>query len=220
MPDTMEEALLAYVERVLAGKEMEVAAAAAGLEPARACKVVQLLARANARQALQSLEKSDDPTVRIEAKVLLSGAETIQAELGALCEDSSALVRMAALRAIARHGVKKMFPVVSRRVRQPDFHQLGSDERKELLVSMLSLSLEHGEPIALELARKAGVFVSEDKEASRVAAIEALGTCSRSLEVAQSLRELALSRWGTAEETKQAASNAADQIQHRAASVS
>jgi serine/threonine protein kinase len=220
MPPEMEDALLSYVERVLPGKEMEVAAAAAGMPPAVACKIVQLLARANARVALQSLEKSDDPTVRIEAKVLLCGAETIQAELGALCEDPSALVRMAALRATARHSIKKMFPVVSRRVRQPDFHQLGSDERRELLTAMLTLSLEHGEPIALELARKGGVFVSEEKEASRVAAIEALGACSRSREVAQALREVATSRWGTSEDTKQAASAAADQIQQRAASVS
>jgi hypothetical protein len=137
-----------------------------------------------------------------------------------MCENASAFVRLAALRAAARHQVKGVFPTVSRLVKQPDFHELGNDERQELLRALLVLSPEHGEPIALEIAKKGGVFVSESREASRVAAIEALGYLSRSPAVAAALREIAMARWGTSDETRNAAITAADQVSRRSGGAS
>jgi hypothetical protein len=65
------------------------------------------------------------------------------------------------------------------------------------------------------MAKKGGVFVSEGREATRIAAIDVLGELSRSPAMVASLREIAQSRWGTAEETRAAANEAANRIQQR-----
>jgi eukaryotic-like serine/threonine-protein kinase len=219
LPKPLLDALLRYVERVLPGKEAEVGAAAAGLDTDAACLLVSILARTTtpaARQALLALAQSEDVAVRVEAKVLAAGnPDAAQADLLQMCENASPFVRLAALRAAARHQVKGVFPTVVRLVKQPNFHDLGSDERQELLRTLLVLSPENGEPIALEIAKKGGVFVSEAREASRVAAVEALGHLSRSQLVAAALREIAQARWGTSDETRNAANTAADLVARR-----
>jgi hypothetical protein len=116
-----------------------------------------------------------------------------------------------------RYGVKGLWPIVARHVRAPTLHDLGSDERADLMQALVMLSPERGEPIAIELAKKGGVFSSGGKEASRVSAIEALGACSRSQVAATALREVAGARWGTSDEVRSAATAAADRIAQRIA---
>jgi hypothetical protein len=57
--------------------------------------------------------------------------------------------------------------------------------------------------------------MTEAREGSRSLAIEVLGELSRSPQVANSLQEIAQSRWGTSDETRTAASNAARSIYAR-----
>jgi hypothetical protein len=99
--------------------------------------------------------------------------------------------------------------------KQADFNERGQDERTEAFRALIILSPERGEPIALDMARKGGVFVSEGREATRIAAIDVLGELSRSPPMVTALREIAQSRWGTAEETRTAATEAANRIQQR-----
>jgi hypothetical protein len=199
---------------------MELAAAAtSGLDAATAAAVMALLGRLGtqaAREALGVLAESQDVNVRIEAKMLAAPPEQAHVELTSMLDSGSALVRMAALRALARHGLKQTFPVVARSVKAPTFHDLGNDERRELLRTMLTLSSEHGEPIALDIVKKGGVFASSSREESRAAAAEILGELSASPEVEEALREVAQSRWGTSDETRHAANDAAKAIRARA----
>jgi hypothetical protein len=215
----LRDMLHRYVERVLPGHEVEVAGSIAGLDPEVACALVRVLGRAGtpeARRALAQLAASEDVTVRIEAKVVLaSSADQVHGELIALLESASALVRMAAQRAIARHALKQAWPAIARQVRAPNFHELGADERRELLRTLIALSPDRGEPLALELLKKGGVFTSEDRETSRVLAAEALGALSRSQATAAALREVSQTRWGTSDETRAAAATAAKQITAR-----
>jgi hypothetical protein len=113
--------------------------------------------------------------------------------------------------------VRGAWPAIARRAKTPELPALGADERREILGAVIALSPERGEPIALELAKKAGMFVSEDREAVRLSAIEALGAYSRAPQVATALREIAQARWGTSDDTRAAAQAAADQIAQRAA---
>ncbi len=218
-PGPLAAALLTFVERVQAGNEPEIAAATQGLDSDRVYALLSLVARANtpaARQALAMLSQTEDVNVRVEAKALAMGSpEAASAELTALCENSSPLLRMAALRAVVRHGLKVTWPSIARIVRQPDFNEKGSDERKELFRALVALAPERGEPLAIELAKKGGVFVSEAREASRVAAIEALAELSRGAAVVTALQELAQSRWGTSDETRAAAAKAAETVKAR-----
>ncbi len=215
----LRDALTRFVERVLPGHENEVAKSITGMTPNLAVGLVAILGRASspeAKRALTQLASSDDAVLRIEAKVILaSSAEQVQGELMQLLENSSALVRMAALQAIVRHSVKQAWPGVARQVRATNFHELGSDERRELMHAVVALAPERGEPIAVELVKKGGVFTSEDRETSRALAAEALGAASRSPQTAAALREVAQMRWGTSDETRAAASAAAKLIAAR-----
>jgi hypothetical protein len=215
----VRDAIIGFIERVLPGREAEVGAAAVGCEQDVSSALLTLLGRANtpqSRQVLVNMTTSDDLNVRVEAKVLCAGnPEAAQGELGQMLDNTSALVRMAALRAIARYRIKGNWSAIARVVKQPTFNELGLDERKELLRALVAVSVQSGEPIALELAKKGGMLVSEEREATRVAAIEVLGDLSRSGTVSQAMHEISQSRWGTSEETRTAASNAAKAINQR-----
>ena len=215
----LREALTRFIERVLPGHEAEVSGAIAGMDPSVAVGLVGLLGRAGtpeAKRALAQLAAADDATLRIEAKVLLaSSADQVQGELMQLLESGSALVRMAAQRAVTRHSIKQAWPAIARQVRAPNFHELGADERRELLQTLVALSPDRGEPMAVELMKKGGVFTSEDRETSRALAAEALGSYSRSPATLTILREVSQTRWGTSDETRAAAASAAKQIAAR-----
>jgi serine/threonine protein kinase len=219
----LRDLLHRFVERVLPGHEMEVATALSGVDPELSYALIGVLGRAGtpeAKRALAQLAASEDVTVRIEAKVALtSSAEQVHGELLSMLENASALMRMAAQRAIARHALKQAWPTIARQVRAPDFHALGADERRQLLRTLVVLSPERGEPLALEIVKKGGVFTSEDRETSRVLAAEALGALSRAASTASALREVAQTRWGTSDETRAAAAAAAKQIGGRDAGL-
>jgi hypothetical protein len=219
--EPLRAALLRYIERTLPGREIEIGGAAAGLDPDTAVQLLAMLARANtpaAKEVLATLAQSEDMNVRVEAKVLgAGGADLAHSEVNVMLDSGSALVRMAALRAIRRHALKGAFPTVSRHVKAPGFSELGTDERRELLRTLLGLSIDHGEVVALELLKKGGVFVSQSREGSRISAAEILGELSASPMVAEALREVGQSRWGTSEETRVAANGAAAAINARLA---
>ncbi|MEO6418832.1 MAG: hypothetical protein ABIP39_05465, partial [Polyangiaceae bacterium] len=169
------------------------------------------------KEVLGSMGQSEDINVRLEAKILAAATpDQANAELSTILESSSALLRMAALRAISRHGLRGAFPTIARHVKAPNFNELGTDERRELLRTLILLSSDHGEALVLELLKKGGVFVSQSREASRVVAAEVLGELSRSTVVNEALREISQTRWGTSEETRGAASTASAKVSARA----
>jgi serine/threonine protein kinase len=220
----LRSVLAAFVERYVAGREAEIAAATVGSDPESVVVLLQLLSRAAtpaARQAIQQLASSEDINVRVEARVLIAPSpEHAQQELCALLDNASAFVRLAALRAVSRYQVRNAWPTVARIINGKTFNELGNDERRELLRAAIILSPDRGEPLALELAKKGGVLVSENREATRALAAELLGELSRSRQTGAALHELAQSRWGLSEETRMAAANAAKRIGQRIASPS
>lgn len=220
-PDAaLKAALLRYLERVAPGNEVQIGAAAAGLDAELACQLMALLARVGSpasKEVLLSMGQSEDMNVRLEAKILAAGTpDQANAELSTVLESSSALLRMAALRAISRHGLRGAFPAIARHVKAPNFNELGTDERRELLRTLIILSADHGEGLVLEILKKGGVFVSQSREGTRVVAAEVLGELSRSMLVNEALREISQTRWGTSEETRSAALVASSKVSARA----
>ncbi len=219
LPPQVRVQILAYIERVMGGREGEVGASAVGAEPEAASALLGLLARAGTQQAravLTSLSTSEDVNVRIEAKVLASGnPDIVQNELSQLLDNPGALARMAALRTSARFRVKGVWPAIARAVKAPGFNELGIDERRELFRALLVLGPQSGEPMVLEIAKKGGVLLTEEKEATRLAAIETLGELSYSGGVSMALHEVSQSRWGSSEDTRGAAANSARLINQR-----
>jgi len=217
-PRPVQAALLRFIARTMRGQEPQVAAAAIGLSSDAVHALFTVLIRSNGpegRQALQLIAaNTEDIVVKVEAKALAEG-EAATNELASMCEHAVAANRLAALRALCRYRMKNAWAAVARMPKQPDFNDRGQDERTETFRALILLSPERGEPIALDMARKGGVFVSEGREATRIAAIDVLGELSRSGNMVTALREIAQSRWGTAEETRAAATEAANRIQQR-----
>jgi hypothetical protein len=211
--------LMQFVERYAQGREAELAQSANGADPDVASAIVQLIGRMqtpNARAALQQLANAEDVNVRVEARVIIAPSpDHAQNELSTLLDNQSPFVRMAALRAISRYSMRNVWPTVSRIINGKNFNDLGNDERRELLRAAIVLVPDRGEPLALDLAKKGGVLVSENREATRTLAAELLGEFSRSRPIAAALNELAQARWGVSEETRVAAGNAAKRIAQR-----
>lgn len=214
-------ALVSFVERTMAGRELEIAAAVPGSDPDAVAALIQLLGRSStpgARQAITQLVQSEDVNVRVEARVLAAPSpEHAQQELSSLLDNASAFVRMAALRAVTRYQMRNAWVTVARIINGKTFNDLGNDERRELLRAAILLSPERGEPLALELAKKGGVLLSENREATRALAAELLGDHSKSRQTGAALHELAQTRWGLSDETRNAAANAAKRIGQRLA---
>jgi len=216
---SLRNVLISFTERYLAGREAEVAAAAPGADHESVAAILQLFSRVGtpgARQALQTAAGSEDVNVRVEARVLVApSAEQAQQEIVALLDNPSAFVRLAALRAASRYGMRAAWVTVVRIINGKPFTDLGSDERRELLRCAILLSPDRGEPLAIEIAKKGGVLVTENREATRLLAVELLGELSRSRQTGAALHELSQSRWGISDETRTAAANAAKRIAQR-----
>jgi serine/threonine protein kinase len=223
-PPQVRSLLLSFLERHLAGRENEVAQAAIGVDSEVAAAIVALLGRAGtpaARQALSGLAQTDDVNVRVEARILMMGSpDQAVGEVSRMIENPSALVRMASLRAMIRYGLRGAWVAVQRAVMAKPFFDLGADERKELLRALFLLSPERGEPMIVDLVKKGGVLASESRESSRALACEVLGEFSRSRAAISGLNEVLQSRWGTSEETRQAATAALAKIAARIEGVS
>lgn len=223
-PPQVRSLLLSFLERHLTGRENEVAQVAIGVDSEVAAAIVSLLGRAGtpaARQALSGLAQTDDVNVRVEARILMMGSpDQAVGEVSRMIENPSALVRMAALRAMIRYGLRGAWVAVQRAVTAKPFFDLGSDERKELLRALFLLSPERGEPMIVDLVKKGGVLASESRESTRAIACEVLGEFSRSRAAIAGLNEVFQSRWGTSEETRQAATAALSKIAARIEGVS
>lgn len=213
--------LIGFIEQYAAGREYDLMSAIPGSEEETASALIQLLARLGtpgAHQALHQLAQSEDIGARTEARVHVApSAEHAQNELSGLLDNASAIVRLAALRTATRYQLRGTWPTVARIINGKSFNELGNDERRELLRACLVLVPERGEPMLLDLAKKGGVIVSDNREATRSLAAELLGEVSRSRQVASALLELSQSRWGVSEETRLAAGNAAKRIGQRLA---
>jgi hypothetical protein len=119
------------------------------------------------------------------------------------------------VRTLTRYSMRAAWPTITRVINGKTFNDLGNDERRELIRAAIVLVPDRGEPLALDIAKKGGVLMSENREYTRTLACELLGEISRSRQVASALNELTQGRWGISEETRLAASNAAKRIMQR-----
>ncbi|MCU0693359.1 MAG: serine/threonine protein kinase [Polyangiaceae bacterium] len=223
LPERMRVALLRYVARCAPGREVELGRAIPGSDPLILFPLIDILRRLDtpaSRKAIEDLVRSKDIAVRIEVRIITaSDPDAVQDELSKLVNDRSLGVRVACLRAISRHNVKRLIPSIVRRIQAPSFTTLDTDERREHFMALVQMAPERGEALALEVARKGGMFTSDSREQSRIAAIEALGAASRSRAVAEVLRQIASARWAISDDTRNRAVSAALQIEARVASA-
>ncbi|MFO0679881.1 MAG: serine/threonine-protein kinase [Polyangiaceae bacterium] len=217
--EAVQATFAAFAERHVVGNEVAIANAIAKLDTELATRMLAHLGRANtkeAKRAITTLTNAENPTVRLEAKILSAlSPDALAAELSSHCEAGAAPVRMSAIRAIQRYNVKGAWPAVARHVRSALFGDVAPEERREFLRTLVTLSQERGEPVLLELVKKSGVLGTSTKDTSRISAMEILAEVSRSPEVVLALNEIAQSRWGVSDEVRAAAQRAATQVGSR-----
>lgn len=218
LPPPVRNLLNQYVERALPGQEQEVLQVIQGIGSDEAFALMSLLARVGtpaAAQCLAQLQASDDPDLRISARMLtVASPEAAELELSQMLEHPNALHRMSALRTIARYQMRGCFPTLARIVQNAP-QGLGMDERLALLHALCTLDLGRGEPLLIEVAKKSSLVPSEDRDNWRLAACQTLGNHSSNRSTAGVLGELAKARWGTSQEIRDAASMAARDISLR-----
>jgi serine/threonine protein kinase len=190
--DALKKTFLAYLERALPGREAEVVDRIMTLDLDNARPIMRILhsiKKATAIDALRKLTGCANPNLRCDAIALLSASpEHLKDELGQLAESPQPDLRVAALRALAYHQCKPAGPLLVRRMQEPAFHKLATDERKEMLQALYQLHPVRAEAICIELLGKHGVFSTEEMvEQTRTLAAEFLGKETRSMEAVQAV---------------------------------
>jgi serine/threonine protein kinase len=218
LPPELRGTILRYIERVVPGQESEILQAVQGIGSDEAYALLSVLARVRSPEALHilgELQNAEDVDLRISAKMLLSSSpEQAEQEVAQLLDHPSALARLAALRTILRYRLKGAWPTIARVVQKLP-PGLGSDEKLELMRALVAVDPNRGEGIAIEIAKKGGIVQSEERETARTSACVALGEQSSSRAALMAMNEVSQSRWGTSQETRDAAANAVRDITAR-----
>ncbi len=216
------DALENYLVRVGPGHERTIAARLTKDRPGPARRILNVLVRlgtGTARELLDAISSGPDVVLRIEAMAArASGGPAFAGELSALLEHARDDVRVAALRAISRHRLREVGPVLVRRIQDQGFHQLNEVERREMLNTLNALHPARAEALAMELVEQRGMLRGENLEQSRVLAARLLGTHSRNDAALEVLRAARKAWFGGSDALKTALDDAARAIESRLSS--
>jgi len=213
------DALEMYLVRIGPGHERTIAARLSHerLGPAR--RILNVLVRLGtktARELLDAVSSGPDVVLRIEAMAArATGGPAFAGELSALLEHTRDDVRVAALRAISRHRLREIGPVLVRRIQDQNFHQLNEAERREMLNTLNALHPARAEALAIELVEQRGMLRGENLEQSRVLAARLLGYHSRNTAALEALRAVRGAWFGGSDTLKNAIDEAARSIEAR-----
>ncbi|MFO0763167.1 MAG: serine/threonine-protein kinase [Byssovorax sp.] len=218
--ETLKKTLLAYLERTIPGRESEIVDRVMTLDIEVARPILRILAavkKPGATEALRRLAGSANAMLRCEATAQLAASpDQLKDDLFQLVESNQPDLRFAALRTLAYHQVKAAGPLLVRRIQDASFHQLGVDERKEILGALFVLHPLRAEQVSLEILQKRGLLTTDEQvEQTRAIAVELMGRELRSLEALQVIAKEAKRRWGNSQTLRDKASVAAEAIAAR-----
>jgi hypothetical protein len=119
----------------------------------------------------------------------------VKLELSKLVEHADAGMRLAALRAMAHRRIMDAGPLLVRRIEDPSFHDLASDEREALLLALSALNPTRAESLAATLIAPQGVIKREAREQTRAVAARYLADNARTPEGIAALEAAAKKSW-------------------------
>ena len=211
--------LLAYLQRVIAGRELEVAERIQSMSIETARPMLRLLATSKTQagfEALRRLATSTNPTMRCEATAFLAQTpDQLKDELSRLADHPQAEVRAAALRTMAFHQVRSAGPLIVKRVQDPTFNQIPVEERRELLTALYALHAARAEQLAVEIVQKHGLLVDDALEQTRALCAELLGQHGQNMTALEAVLAAAKRRWWNTPPLRDAATVAAEAIAAR-----
>lgn len=215
------ESVEMYLVRVGPGHERTIAARLSHERLGAARRILTVLVRlgtAPARELLDAIIAGPDVVLRIEAiAARASGGAQFANELQTLLEHSREDVRVAALRAIARHRLREVGPVLVRKIQDPAFHQLLEVERRDMLATLNALHPGRAEALAIAFVEQRGMIQSEGLQQSRVLAARLLAANSRDPAALEAIRAARGAWFGGSDLLKSALDEAARTIESRLA---
>jgi eukaryotic-like serine/threonine-protein kinase len=177
------DAVEMYLVRVGPGHERLIAARLSHERLGAARRILTVLVRLGtgaARELIEAIVSGPDVVLRIEAMAArASGGAHLANELQALLDHSREDVRVAALRAIARHRLREIGPVLVRKIQDQTFHTLLDVEKREMLSTLNALHPGRAEALAISFVELRGMMQSEGVIGSRVLGARLLGAQSR-----------------------------------------
>ena len=217
----IRDVLVEYLARVGEGREMDMAALfpTADLELGLALvRVLSGMKTKGARDAISGAAQSPHAVVRIEALGHVEGvsSERLRLELRKLLEDKDAGVRLAALKAMERYGIRVAGPFLALRVRSSDFDALPVEERRQAFQTLVALAPARAESAALEVVNDRRLVSPEAHEVSRELATELLGRVGVAPETLAALEELKSARLRNSDRVRAAATLALESFKKRA----
>jgi serine/threonine-protein kinase len=220
----IRDVLIEYLARVGEGREMDMAALfpTADIELGLALvRVLSGMKTKGAREAISGATESPHAVVRIEALGHVEGvsSERLRLELRKLLEDKDAGVRLAALKAMERYGIRVAGPFLALRVRSPDFDSLPVEERRQAFQTLVALAPARAESAALEVVKDRRLVSPDAHEVSRELATELLGRVGVAPETLAALEELKSARLRNSDRVRAAAAIALEVFKKRAESA-
>ncbi|MBI2390436.1 MAG: protein kinase [Deltaproteobacteria bacterium] len=216
------EAVEKYLLRVGGGHERAIAARLSHDRLGSARRILSVLVRLGtpvARELVDQVLTGPDVVLRIEA-LAARGAVTggaVGNELARLLDHDRDDVRVAALRAIARHHFREIGPVLVRRIQDGGFHERLDVERREMLATLHALHPARAEAVAIELLEHRAVIRSDAREQSRILAARLLGAHARSAAALEAIKQAKSGWFGSSEPLTRTLDEAARAIEARLA---
>jgi eukaryotic-like serine/threonine-protein kinase len=209
--------LYGYLERTLPGREGEVTDRLMMMDLDVVIPILKTFAttkKPTAIEALRKLSGCANANLRCEAVAQLAQTpDQLRDDLAKLAESPQPELRFAALRAMARHQVKAAGPVIVRRIQDSAFHQLSTDERKELLLALYTLHPLRAEQVSIEILGKHGLITTDEaQEDTRALTADLMGRNTSSMEALQALLGATKRRWWNSERLRDKATVAAEAI--------
>ena len=180
--------------------------------------LADLLTELDNEKAIEAIAKgvaSPHPLVRVQALEHMDETSGMQVreELRTLLADDNETVRLTALDAILKYKIKAAGPYLVLRIRQPDFFEYSSEERKKSLLTLAALRPDRAERICVEILLDTGQVRSTSLDETRVHATEILVDVAHSKFAFEALKQTALGHERrTSDVLRTAAAEALNQI--------
>ncbi len=217
--DGLRRVLFGFLQRVMAGREHEIADKIPNMSIDTARPLLRLLQSIQTQggfDQLRRLASSGNATLKCEATAYLAQTpDQLKDELTRLTEHPQPDVRQAALRTMAYHQVRSAGPLLVKRVQDPTFNQLPSQERRELFSALYVLNPQRGEQLAVEIVQKHGLLVDEQLEETRAICADLLGQNSKTMEALDAVLQASKRRWWNTQPLRESALAAAEAIAAR-----
>ena len=215
---SLRQVLLSYLRVHGEGHEEALGGLFTVLSEPEGLMLADLLTELDNEKAIEAIAKgvaSPHPLVRVQALEHMDETSGMQVreELRTLLEDENETVRLTALDAILKYKIKAAGPYLVLRIRQPDFFEYSSEERKKSLLTLAALRPDRAERICVEILLDTGQVRSTSLDETRVHATEILVDVAHSKFAFEALKQTALGHERrTSDVLRTAAAEALNQI--------